>query len=159
METDERNPNTWYGLSKKFSEDMIQYYVQNFGFTGIILRFPNVYGTASRWVIQSFQKNILTNWKVVVYGDGTQSRNFLHVSDAVRAIFLACAYKKSDIFNITNPIKRSIKDLIHFFRTKYEFDVEYVYKTENKVKDLLLSSKKAKELLGFESVYKDIFLD
>lgn len=48
METDERNPNTWYGLSKKFSEDMIQYYVQNFGFTGIILRFPNVYGTASR---------------------------------------------------------------------------------------------------------------
>lgn len=158
-ETDSRLPNTWYGLSKKLTEELIEYYQKNFGFIGITLRFPNVYGVWSKWVIQSFQKNILTSWRIVVYGDGTQSRNFLHISDAVRAISVVCTYEKSDIFNITNPVKLSINNLIDFFQTQYEFEVEYISENEQKVKDLVLSSKKAKELLGFESLQKDIRID
>lgn len=44
FESDFQSPNTWYGLSKKFGEELIQYYSQNFGFTSVILRYPNVYG-------------------------------------------------------------------------------------------------------------------
>ena len=159
FESDFQSPNTWYGLSKKFGEELIQYYSQNFGFTSVILRYPNVYGKWSRWVISSFQRSILEKWKITVYGDGSQSRNFLHISDAVHAIYLAIKHEESDVFNITNPVKTSLNELIEFLQTRYDFEVEYREKNDNGLLDLLLSSQKAWEILGFEAVQKNILID
>lgn len=158
-EEDERRPNTWYGLSKKLSEDILEYYIQNLNITGIILRFPNVYGAWSRGVISNFQKNILENKKITIYGNGSQSRNFLHISDAILAIDVACKYPKSDIFNITNPVKVSLNDLAKFFHARHEFEIEYVSQNDNKLNNLLLSSRKAKEILGFEALQKTLLID
>ncbi len=151
-------PNTHYGLSKVFAEEILTYYSRNYGFRSIILRFPNVYGKNSRWVIASFLNSIHEKGKITLYGDGEQSRNFLHVSDAVEAIYLSLSYEQSDIFNITNPIKTSLNQLISILKDRFEFKVEYLPKNNN-LRDLLLSGEKAKKLLGFEAKQKEILLD
>lgn len=159
LEKDEKHPNTWYSLTKKLAEELIEFYIQNYWFTGIILRFSNVYGRWSKGVISTFQKNILEKQKITIYGDGTQSRNFLHISDAILAINAACKYPQSGIFNITNPIKTSLNDLVEFFHTRYKFETEYISQNDNKLNDLLLSSRKAKEILGFEALQKILLID
>jgi nucleoside-diphosphate-sugar epimerase len=77
----------------------------------------------------------------------------------VRAIALACDHGESGVFNITNPIKTSLNDLLEIFRKKYTFEAEYIQHNDNKLRDLLLSPKKSRELLGFESLQKNILID
>ncbi len=143
-------PNTWYGLSKKFAEEIVEYYRRNQGFQTVILRFPNVYGAGSRGVIPTFLQSIREKGKLTIHGDGNQSRNFLHISDAIYAIHLAITYDASGIFNITNPVKVSLNELVSLLRGWYDFEVEYVENTVNLLRDVLLSGEMAREKLGFE---------
>ncbi len=158
-EEDTLVPNTWYGFSKKMAEDILSYYANNYEFISIILRFPNVYGKGSRGVIPVFLRSIEEKGRVTLYGDGEQSRNFLHVSDAVRAISLVLSHDRSDIFNITNPAKTSLNDLIKYLKTTLEFQVEYLPQNGNNLRDLLLSGEKAQHILGFEAHVKTISLE
>ncbi len=156
-ETDICKPNTWYGFSKKIAEDIILYYSRNYGFSSVILRFPNIYGPGSHWVISSFLSSIHESGTVTLYGNWLQSRNFLYIDDATRAIFLALWYEWIEsIFNITNPSKISIQELISLMGEKYSFELVSYPQNKNKLRDLLLSQDKAKEMLWFEAQYRGI---
>ncbi len=152
-------PNTLYGLSKKYAEDIVSYYSRYHGWTATILRFPNVYGKGSRWVVPVFMRSIQEKWSITLYGDGTQSRHFLHVSDAVRAFSIVLRQEKSGIYNITNPIKTSLNDLIEELSRHYIFEVEYLPQTTNHLKDLLLSSEKAERDLGFVALQITLLIE
>lgn len=157
-ESDRLFPNTFYGLFKQLSEEILLYYSRNFGVNCVILRFPNVYGEWSRWVISAFKKQIQDSGAITVFWDGKQSRNFLHVSDAIEAVYLAMKYNWTDIFNITNSKKISLNDLIWELRKYYSFEVKYAERNENNVHDLVLSWERAKKFLGFEAKQTDILL-
>lgn len=149
-ETDPLSPNTLYGLSKKYAEECIEYYADNFDLEYVILRFPNVYGAGNnKGVIYNFVSNIKEKGEITVYGDGTQSRNFLHVSDACQAIKLAINYQKSDVFNISNSHKFSINDIVEILKQNYKFKVTHL-PANNNLKDLLLNIDKASKLLEFK---------
>jgi UDP-glucose 4-epimerase len=158
LEDDPPSPNTWYGFSKKIAEDLVSYYARNYGWISLILRFPNVYGPWSRGVIPVFLRSIEQTGKITIYGDGEQSRNFLHVSDAVRAISLALSHDRSEVFNITNPHKTSLNDLVAILKKNFQFEVEYLPQNTNNLRDLLLSPEKSRRLLGFEAKIKNISL-
>lgn len=66
-----------YGLSKYCGEEYVKLFCNNY----VILRFPNIYGEGSKSVVEKF-----INGDVNIYGDGTASRDYLHVSDLVRCI-------------------------------------------------------------------------
>ncbi len=159
FESDPLFPNTDYGLSKMFGEKTIEYYSRRYGFKYVILRFPNVYGKGNKkGVIYNFINDIQTKGEITIDGDGNQSRNFLHVTDACNAILSAIDYDKSDIFNISNPVKTSINDVVELLRKKYKFDV--VRKDSiNNLHDLLLNIDKARVTLGFSPAIKDIVLE
>lgn len=151
IETDFLKPNTLYGLTKAYAEECIKYFSDNFGLHFVILRFPNVYGEGNtRGVVHNFLTDIKSKGEITVYGDGTQSRNFLHVSDACQAIEKSVFYNKSNIFNISNPHKVTIKDIIKILGSRYKFKVNY-QKANNNLKDLLLNPEKAKKELKFVS--------
>lgn len=74
-----------YGLSKKMGEDYLRLRHPD----AVILRFPNVYGPRSRSVVDRFlQEDALT-----VYGDGSQTRTFVHVDDLCDAILGAFEWR------------------------------------------------------------------
>lgn len=156
LETDILKPNTFYGLAKLYTEDCIKYYYNNFNLNYIILRLPNVYGeNNNKGVIYNFLTDIKNKREITIYGDGTQSRNFLHVSDVCMAIEKSIFYDKSDIFNISNPTKVSINEIVKILAKKYEFRIIYK-EANNNLKDLLLDINKARNELNFLPKVKDL---
>jgi nucleoside-diphosphate-sugar epimerase len=82
-----------YAISKKAAEELMRGYSSRL--ETISLRFFNVYGPRQREddayaaVIPKFRAKILEGKPVTIYGDGEQTRDFIHVSDVVRALTLA----------------------------------------------------------------------
>lgn len=156
FEDDPRNTNTAYGLTKKMAEDIVFYLSQNSGLRYVILRFAAVYGEGNdKGVVHNFLRDIKEKKKITVNGDGTQSRNFLHVDDACQSIEKSIFYEQSDIFNISNPVRVSLNDLIDRLKKDHQFDIEYK-ETDNNLKDLSLNIGKAKEKLKFEPQVTEI---
>ena len=156
-EDDQLNPNTFYGFTKKIAEELINYYHSNSGLEYVILRFPNVYGDGNdKGVIFNFLESIKKNKEIVVFGDGDQSRNFLHVTDACEAIYKSILFDhNSEIFNISTPEKISVNDLIKRLKAKYDFKVTH-QPANNNLKDLLLDSSKARNVLKFVPKVKEL---
>jgi UDP-glucose 4-epimerase len=156
-EADPLQPNTFYGLSKKFAEDCVRYYQQNHQLHYVILRYPNVYGEGNKkGVLYNFLQAIKNKGEIAIAGTGEQSRNFLHVTDACNAIVKALSYHGApDSFNISNPIRFTINDVVRKFQKHYDFSVTYKPK-DNYLKDLLLNIDKAEEKLKFKITVPDI---
>ncbi len=155
-ETDELHPNTNYGLVKKYTEDYIIYSKLIYNIDYVILRLPNVYGNGNnKGVIFDFYKSITSNKKIVIYGNGKQSRQFLHVNDACKAIILSLNHIDSEIYNITTEKNISLTTLTKLFSSKFNFKIEFSPE-KNKLKKLSLSAKKANLKLGFVPSIKSI---
>lgn len=115
--------NAPYGLAKKVLLVMLQAYRQQYGFNGIYLLPVNMYGPGDNFepkrshVIAALIKKISDAKKqhkkeIIVWGDGSASREFFYVEDAARAIVLAAEkYNKSEPVNIGAGFEITIKDL------------------------------------------------
>lgn len=90
-----------YGLSKKFAEDIIKYYVSMHKIKASILRLTNIYGPGCKpfynSVIATFIDEIKHNKPIFIYGDDTRKRDYLYVEDAVDAIVKAVFFDPTGI--------------------------------------------------------------
>jgi len=97
------NPFSCYGLSKVVGEEYCNMYVNQYGSDITILRLANVYGSRCHGVISDFLDKINENpAKLEIIGTGLQSRDFVHVSDAVDALMLSAVRENAlgQTFNI-----------------------------------------------------------
>lgn len=157
-ETDTAKPNTDYGKSKLAAENNIRDCQEKNNITAIILRFPNVYGPGNeKGVIFNLLDDIKNKGKINVFGDGKQTRQFLHVLDACRAILLALKCHQSGVFNITNGKNISINAIISKLQKKYDFEINYK-ESNNNLKNLSLNPAKSLKILHFKPVYKKLII-
>jgi GDP-L-fucose synthase len=117
--------NAPYGLAKKMLLVQAQAYRQQYGFNAIYLLPVNLYGPrdnfdpATSHVIPALIKKCFDaidsrEDEIVVWGDGSPTREFLYVEDCAEAIVLATErYNKPDPVNIGAGFEISIKDLVH----------------------------------------------
>lgn len=89
-ESDTPSPNTPYGISKFSAEQFIDFYSRQYGIKSTILRYANVYGPrqdprGEAGIICIFLGKIAENSAPTIFGDGEQTRDFIHVDDVVRA--------------------------------------------------------------------------
>lgn len=158
LESDKLLPNTSYGLTKKIAEEVIEYYKYKSNLQSIILRFTSVYGYGNKTgVIYQFWKSITENQFINIEGDGTQIRDFLHISDAIKAIQLSIAFNNSDVFNITAQTQTSINDLSKLFKQKYKFRIKHSHSNNNLAK-MTLNPLKASKLLHFKANITNIII-
>ncbi len=151
LEGDHLRPNTVYGLAKKWAEDAILHHHDQFDLRYVILRLPSLYGPGSeKGVIYNFLKSIKHEGAITLHGDGMQTRNFLHVDDLCVAIHKSILFTGSDIFNISNPSRVSLNQLIEILKSKYDFKVKHE-PANNNLKDLLLDVSKAQNKLDWSS--------
>ncbi len=97
-------PTSTYGASKLAGEAMISAYCHMFGMSATVFRFANVVGgRQTHGVGLDFLKRLKQDpTKLQIYGDGKQSKSYLHVSDAVDAILLAHkSTKYYEVFNVS----------------------------------------------------------
>jgi len=106
-----------YACSKAMDEFLAQAYYDEYDLPVTCVRFFNTVGPrqSSRYgmVIPSFVERALNDRPIQVHGDGTQTRCFIHVHDAVRAVrkLLETPAAEGEIFNVGRPDEISIKDL------------------------------------------------
>lgn len=121
-ETMPPNPNSPYGFSKFINEIYAQQYAHNFGINTIGLRYFNVYGANQNphgtyaAVVTKLCYQMAHNLPITIFGDGTQTRDFIHVSEVVRAnlelALLDPAITKGQVFNIATGTSISLLTLI-----------------------------------------------
>ena len=102
-------PTTPFGASKVSAES----YLEGFGLQGSVLRLGSVYGPRSRTgVVASFCSALARGKAGTIFGDGSATRDLLHVEDAVDA-FLRCLGGKADgrRLNIGSGIATSVRSL------------------------------------------------
>lgn len=86
------HPASPYGASKLAGEGYCSAYYHCFGVETVVLRFGNVYGEGSghkQSVVAKFIKQARAGERLEIYGDGTQTRDFIHISDLIDAVVQA----------------------------------------------------------------------
>jgi UDP-glucose 4-epimerase len=125
---------TFYGATKIAGEQMFKAYHKRYALNGVGLRYMNVYGPRQDYkgtyvaVMMKILDNLDKGLAPVVYGDGSQSYDFIYVGDTARAN--VCALK-SDVpygfYNVGRGIKTSIKELTEQILkiTNSDLDIEF----------------------------------
>ncbi|MCS3697440.1 NAD-dependent epimerase/dehydratase family protein [Salinibacter ruber] len=122
-------PVSPYGVAKLASEKYLQYYQQQYGVDTVSLRYANVYGPRQNphgeaGVVAIFAKAMLAGEQPVIYGDGTQTRDYVYVGDVVQANLAALEYDESGVFNVGTGRETSVNGLFQQLRAATEADVE-----------------------------------
>lgn len=114
-------PISPYGASKLAGEGYCLAYCGSWGLATTVLRFANVYGPYSahkQSVVARFFQDILTQGRIVIEGDGQQTRDFLYVGDLCRAIVLALESESAgEVYQIATGVETSISALAEFIGT------------------------------------------
>jgi UDP-glucose 4-epimerase len=157
----EPNPKSPYAVSKLTGELYCTVFAEVYGFKTVCLRYFNVYGPrqdpASDYaaVIPKFVTNVLEHKSPVVYGDGTQTRDFTFVNDVAHANILAMEQNVGGVFNIAcgerisvNELARTIMELVGV-----ELDVVYEEPRPGDIKDSLADISSAKRELQYDPAF------
>ena len=153
-ETSPTVPLSPYGTSKLEMEKKINDFTSSNKICATILRLFNVYGIGQSpeyaGVIIQFKEKINNNSPLIIYGDGSAVRDFVHVDDVTDAIILSITHKNST-YNIATGISTNISDLAKMMITLSHKEIQILYKP-SRPGDILYSAADitlAKTNLGF----------
>jgi len=112
------SPKSPYAATKIAGEAFVQAYGNLYGYRPVILRLFNVYGPrqskAYAGVITEFVKRATLGEPPIIFGDGEQTRDFVHVKDVAKAIIKALdSDNASGIYNVGSGVAITINDLAH----------------------------------------------
>ena len=152
------NPMTPYCVSKIGCEYLAKMFARQ-GLKYIALRYFNVYGLRQSKsafytsVINIFVKSIKQGVPPTIFGDGTQSMDFINVKDVAEANILAMESKtENDVFNVASGAETSIKELAEMILKSMKSDLKPVYSKERLiiVRHRQASIDKIRKALKFE---------
>jgi UDP-glucose 4-epimerase len=159
-------PLSPYGASKLYGEALCSAYFHSYDLPTVSLRFANAYGPYSGHktsVIATFIKRIKENKPLEIYGDGNQTRDFIHAEDVCQAIYLCLVGSRSaeahstgifkgDIFQIATGEETRIIDLAHMVKDVYGNEsvvIRFASERKGEIKRNYSDIQKARRLLGF----------
>jgi len=114
-ETTPLNSRLPYAIVKNVGEAYLKSFQKEYGLEYTIFRFFNTYGSyqSRDFVISKFLSAALQNKDITIYGDGSQTRTFCHISDNIKATVAIAFQNKNinEIVNIGSSIEMPIKEL------------------------------------------------
>ncbi|MBI4117650.1 MAG: NAD-dependent epimerase/dehydratase family protein [Parcubacteria group bacterium] len=151
-------PKSPYGISKLCIEHYLEFYHRVYGLSYAALRYSNVYGgrqdpKGEAGVIAIFIKNMLREEPCTITGTGKQTRDFIHVSDVVKANMLAMHSSKTGSYHIGTGVETSILKLFETLSDLLGYNArpEFSKSVAGEVMRSVLSSQRAKKQLGWEA--------
>jgi UDP-glucose 4-epimerase len=110
------HPVSPYGASKLAGEGYCSAYKRTFGIDTVALRFGNVYGPGSGHkssVVAKFIRRAMQGQPLEIYGDGSQTRDFIYVDDLIKAVLLAATRDNvgGEIFQIATNTETTVGDI------------------------------------------------
>lgn len=154
-------PNSIYGLSKKYQQDMSLLIAKLYSIPTVVFRGFNIYGPRQSLsnpytgVTAMFISRLKNNKEAIIYEDGYQTRDFVSVHDVVDAFILSLEKDEANyqVFNIGSGTKTSILEIANVLskllgkkkltRVNHEF-------RKNDIRNCFADITKLKKLLGWE---------
>lgn len=129
IETQPSDPLTPYSTAKVFGENLCRVYNNLYGVETVSFRYFNVYGNRQPLkgqyapVIGLFQKQNNNSEPLTIVGDGTQRRDFTHVSDVIEANILALSMTSGfgEVYNIGYGRNYSILEIANMISDNFVF--------------------------------------
>jgi UDP-glucose 4-epimerase len=152
---------TLYGGAKLAGEQILRAFHQMSGLDYVALRYFNVYGP--RMDTHGVYTEVMIRWidavesgrRPQIYGDGTQSMDFVYVDDVAAANVLAAKLPVSnEIINVASGQETTLRELLDTLLRSLDADVEPEIKPERKVNAVrrrLAATEKAESLLRFRA--------
>lgn len=156
-------PESPYGVSKKVALDYLRYYraVKGLDFTALAL--ANVYGPRQEpasevglegQVVAIFCRKMLSGRPCTIYGDGTQTRDFVYVDDVVTAFLAARDRGSGELINVGSGRELSVNDLYTRLAelTSTRFEPIQAEARPGELHRIVVDPAKAGEVLGWSPV-------
>lgn len=153
---------TLYGAAKSFGEGLLRSFNDMYGLDYVALRYFNVYGP--RMDIHGRYTEVMVRWMErieageppLIFGDGLQTMDMIHVTDVARANILAASSPATDaVFNVGSGTETSLLDLARVFAVAMGRPalkpVHMEARSINPVPRRLASTEAAQRILGFRS--------
>ena len=154
------NNQTFYGGAKIWGEQLFRSYKFMHNMDYVALRYFNVYG--SRMDTDGKYTEVMIKWldcirdnrQPAIYGDGTDSMDFVHVKDIAHANVLALISDVTDeAFNVGDQIETSLSDLLNALLKVNKSQLKPIFKEANSINPVsrrLADISKASKLLGYK---------
>lgn len=151
-------PLSPYGTGKFAFEQYLGTFDRTFGLRFTTLRYANIYGARQDFfaeegrVVAIFASRMIEGKPVTIDGDGTQSRDMLHVGDIAIANLAALDRGDGGTFHISTGIPVTVNDLFRKLAllTEYKLDPRYGPARKGDVYRIALDNARAREQLGWE---------
>lgn len=151
-------PISPYGAHKAESEVLLATYARMYGVQTIALRHFNVFGNRQSpdspyaAVIPRFVAAMRSGEPATIFGDGSNTRDFIFVSDAAEAAVLAAASNAQGVFNIASGEETSLTSLVKHINEALGTDIAPTFAPprEGDIARSVADIASAKEALGFE---------
>lgn len=163
VETTPKEPDSPYAITKLAVEHYLSYYTRIHGLETVVIRFGNVYGPrqdphGEAGVVAIFCGRVMQNRPLTIFGDGTQTRDYVHVTDVAEAAYLVATTSLPPVqrlddraFNIGTGSATSVVDLARVLLDAAGADVpiEFAPRRAGELQDSCLSVDKARAVLGW----------
>ena len=162
-EDDRTLPINPYGMTKLAMEALLSSYVKAYGFTGIALRYFNLYGPEEHHepethAMPRFIKQIYEGQEVTVWGDGKHLRDYVYIDDIVRAHLLALDLAQKEpqryhYFNLSTEKPASVLEIAALVEETMnkKAHIKHFPERPGDPRVLYASAQKAKEVLGWQA--------
>jgi UDP-glucose 4-epimerase len=158
----EAMPESPYGVSKKVVLDYLRYFRAVRGLDYTALALSNVYGPRQEpasevglegQVVAIFSRRMLGGQPCTIYGDGTQTRDFVFVDDVVSAYALARAAGGGELVNVGSGLELSVNELHDRLaaRTGSQFEPRFAEARPGELQRIVVDPSKAAAVLGWKA--------
>jgi UDP-glucose 4-epimerase len=152
-------PMAAYGQSKYCAERYLGLYERLYGLSTIALRFGNVYGPrqdphGEAGVIAIFCGRLRAGERPRIYGDGTQTRDYIYVEDLVQALLSAGESTAGDVVNIGTETETTVLELLRVLSEHHGSgapEAEFAPARTGEIDRSCLDAARARELLGWRA--------
>jgi UDP-glucose 4-epimerase len=151
-------PESPYGLSKFCAENYCSLFTRLHGLSTISLRYGNVYGPrqdplGEAGVIAIFCGKLLDGGRPKIFGDGTQTRDYVYVGDVVDANLRAADADATGAFNVGRGVQTSVLDIVEALAAQSSngFEADHAPARAGEVQHIALDPSRSKEELGWEA--------
>jgi UDP-glucose 4-epimerase len=153
-------PISPYGASKLCGEAYCHAFAGSFGLSTVALRFANVYGPFSqhkRGAVTNFIRSALRAEPIVIYGDGSATRDFLYVDDLCDGICAAIDVRLEDeVVHLASGMETTITELARLvldLTGRLDTPIRYEQRRRGEVERNFAKTDRAATLLGFQAAH------
>jgi UDP-glucose 4-epimerase len=152
------NPITPYGISKHTVEHYLFTYNSLYGLPYVVLRYGNVYGPrqsskGEAGVFAIFAEQMLAGEQPMIFGDGSKTRDYVYISDAVAANVAALTLGTGEIFNIGSGVPTPDEEIFRLVRDQLglkELQPKCADRRPGEIEHITLDISKARRMLGWQ---------